>query len=97
MAADGGFQRFFLKLCKIYVKTFFFSYLCSEIKTKPKNHGLMKLAKPPPPLVRHFIKTQLISLNYLKYIYTDSPLKVDGFRYQNFQNSEKRGVWGKFS
>ena len=29
-------------------KTFLFSYLCSEIKAKPKNHGLHESGTPPP-------------------------------------------------
>ena len=31
-------------------KTFFFSYIYSEIKTKPINHGLHESGKTPPPL-----------------------------------------------
>ncbi len=40
----------FLKVSKnsFQEKTFFFSYLYSEIKTKPKNHGLHESGKPPP-------------------------------------------------
>ncbi len=30
-------------------KSFLFSYLCSEIKTKPKNHGLHESGKNSPP------------------------------------------------
>ena len=33
-------------------KTFFFSYLYSENKTKPKNHGLRRCCKTPPPLTQ---------------------------------------------
>jgi len=29
-------------------KTFFFSYLYSEIKIKPKNHGIRESGKTPP-------------------------------------------------
>ena len=35
---------------------FFFSYLYSEIKTKPKNHGLREVGKtPPPPYLSNFM------------------------------------------
>jgi len=33
-------------------KTFFFSYLYSENKTKPKNHGLRRCCKTSPPLIK---------------------------------------------
>ena len=43
---------FFFKVSKnlCQKKTFLFSYLCSEIKTKPKNHGLRRCGKTSPPL-----------------------------------------------
>ncbi len=48
---------FFFKVSKnLYQeKTSLFSYLCSEIKTKPKNHGLRQSCKtsPPPPPPPH--------------------------------------------
>ena len=47
---SGGTDAFFFKVSKnlCQEKTFLFSYLYTEIKTKPKNknHGLAKL--PPP-------------------------------------------------
>ena len=47
---SGGTAAVFFKVSKnlCQVKTFFFSYLYSEIKTKPKNHGLRESGNPPP-------------------------------------------------
>ena len=46
-AATANFLKVSKNLCQ--EKTFFFSYLYSEIKTKPKNHGLQESGKTPPP------------------------------------------------
>ena len=34
---------------------FIFSYLCSDIKTKPNNHGLRESGKTSPPLISFHI------------------------------------------
>ena len=40
---------FFKYMRNIYHNMYFlFSYLCSEIKTKPKNHRLRESCNPPP-------------------------------------------------
>ncbi len=46
---SGGTVAVFFKVSKhlCQVKTFFYSYLHSEIKTKPKNHGLRESGNPP--------------------------------------------------
>ncbi len=41
---------FFLSYVKCRDKTFLIFYLCSEIKTEPKNHGLHESGKSPPSL-----------------------------------------------
>ncbi len=59
MAVFGGsgctaavfFKKDSKNLCQ--EKTFFISYLYSEIKTKPKNHGLHESGKTPPPPYLH--------------------------------------------
>ena len=50
---SGGTDAVFFKVSKnlCQKKTFLFSYLCSEIKTKPKNHGLRRCGKTSPPLI----------------------------------------------
>ena len=49
-AATANFLKVSKNLCQ--EKTFFFSYLYSENKTKPKNHGLRRCGKTSPPLNR---------------------------------------------
>ena len=46
-AATANFLKVSKNLCQ--EKTFFFSFLYSENKTKPKNHGLRQSCKTPPP------------------------------------------------
>ncbi len=46
-AVSTPFFKVSKNLCQ--EKTFLFSYLSSEIKTKPKNHGLRQSWKTPPP------------------------------------------------
>ena len=46
-AATAIFLKVSKNLCQ--EKTFSFSYLYSENKTKPKNHGLHESCKIPPP------------------------------------------------
>ncbi len=42
-------------------QTFLFSYLCSDIKIKPKNHGIHESCKPlpPPPYVTAILNTRM--------------------------------------
>ena len=53
---SGGTDAVFFKVSKhlCQEKTFLLTYLCSEIKTKPKNHGLHESCKTPPPLKLYY-------------------------------------------
>ena len=58
---------FFFKVSKnlCQKKTFLFSYLCSEIKTKPKNHGLRQCCKTSPP---PYIIDDLYTLTKIRFV-----------------------------
>ncbi len=47
--------------------TFLFSYLCSEIKTKPKNHGLRQCCKTSPPSPYYIVTDKLVIWSRLTY------------------------------
>ncbi len=69
MAVSGGTTAVFFKVSKNWCQenTFLFSYLCSEIKTKPKNHGLHESGKthiPLPPFHYFFLLLPIILLLY---------------------------------